>query len=82
MPATRLALPNLRAWRVHSLLSQDELAKSTGVAKSTLVRLENGGQANLSTTGRLAAGLGITRQQLVYQQPSESAATERMERKQ
>lgn len=69
MPATRIALPYLKAWRLHRLLSQDELSKSSGVAKSTLVRLENGGQANLSTTGKLATALNITRQQLVYEQP-------------
>jgi len=77
MPATRVSLPYLRAWRVHRLMSQDELYKVTGVAKSTIVTLENGGHANLSTVGKLAAGLGVTRRQLVDDAPPSSDSTAR-----
>lgn len=70
MPATRVPLPYLRAWRLAKLLSQDELYAKTGVAKSTINKLEHGSQANMSTIGKLASGLDITRHQLVYEQPS------------
>lgn len=65
----RVHLPNLRAWREAKVVSQSELFEITGVAESTISKLEHGGQANLRTVGKLAEGLGITRQQLVYQQP-------------
>jgi transcriptional regulator with XRE-family HTH domain len=68
---TRVPLPYLRAWRESKFVSRDELAAKSGVSKSTIVRLEiNGGQgAILSTVGKLAVALGITREQLVRQNP-------------
>jgi transcriptional regulator with XRE-family HTH domain len=69
---TRVPLPYLRAWRLHMLLSQDELAERSGIAKTSVVRLEKGQQgAILSTVGKLSQGLGITRQALVYEQPEQ-----------
>jgi transcriptional regulator with XRE-family HTH domain len=63
-------LPYLRAWRLHALLSQDELTRRSGIAKTSIIRLEKGRQgAILSTVGRLSQALGISRQQLVYEQP-------------
>jgi transcriptional regulator with XRE-family HTH domain len=67
---TRVPLPYLRAWRLRSLLTQDELADRSGLAKSSVVRLEKGDQgAILTTVGKLADALKITRQQLVYENP-------------
>jgi DNA-binding XRE family transcriptional regulator len=73
---TRVELPYLRSWRIAKLLSQDELADRAHVMKSTIVRLEREPDASgarqaaiLSTIGKLAKGLGITRQQLVYEDP-------------
>lgn len=68
--ALRIRLDHLREWRHFCLLSQDELAESSGVAKSTISNLENGNHsANLATVGRLARGLGITRQALLSPPP-------------
>jgi DNA-binding XRE family transcriptional regulator len=67
---TRVDLQYLRAWRLAKLLSQDELVARSGVAKSTIVKLETRRQrANLATVGRLAKALGIAREQLVYEAP-------------
>ena len=69
---TRVYLPYLRAWRVAKLMTQDELAQLTGVATSTIIKLERqDNAANLSTVAKLASGLDITRHQLVYEPPSE-----------
>lgn len=67
---TRITLPYLRAWCLKRLLSQDELAERSGIAKSTVVRLEKGNQtAILSTIGKLAKALTLSREQLMYQNP-------------
>lgn len=69
---TVVPLPHLRAWRLAKMVSQDELSAQTGIAKATLSRLENGKQAaNLVTVGKIADALGMTRQQLAYEAPSE-----------
>lgn len=71
---TRVHLPYLRSWRIHQLMSQDELAAKSGVAASTIIKLEREGSphaANLSTVAKLATALGITRHQLVYEKPAE-----------
>ena len=75
---TRVPLPYLRAWRESKFVSRDELAARSGVSKSTIVRLEiNGSQgAILSTVGKLATGLGITREQLVRHNPEVEAEQE------
>jgi len=73
---TRAELRHLRAWRLKKLLSQDELSQKSGVAKAAIVRLETGQQhANLATVGKLAAALGIKREQLVYEDPGDPKAT-------
>ncbi len=73
---TYMELAYLRAWRESRRMSQDELADRAQVMKSTIVRLEREPDASgarqaaiLSTIGKLAKGLGITRQQLVYEDP-------------
>ncbi len=72
---TRAELRHLRAWRLKKLLSQDELSQKSGVAKATIVRLETRQHANLATVGKLAAALGIEREQLVYEDPGDPKAT-------
>ena len=68
---TRVTLPYLHEWREKRLLTQAELSQRSGVAKSTIVRLERGDQtAILSTVSRLADALGISREQLVRTRPT------------
>ena len=72
---TRVELPYLRAWRAYKLLTVRELAEASGVAYPTINLLENGKRAaNLTTVGKLATGLGVTRQQLVREQPPRSGS--------
>jgi transcriptional regulator with XRE-family HTH domain len=71
---TRVTLPYLRAWRIKRLLSQSELAEMSHIAKSTLARLEKGDQtAILSTVGKLAKALNISREELVFHDPESPA---------
>lgn len=70
MNQTRYRLMRLRAWREYQLLTQGKLAQAAGVGKSTVIRLESGkNEANGITVEKLARGLGITREQLLHQQP-------------
>jgi transcriptional regulator with XRE-family HTH domain len=66
----RVALPYLRAWREERVLTQDELSERSKVSKSTIVRVERGEVAIVSTVGKLAAALGLTREQLRSQNPN------------
>jgi transcriptional regulator with XRE-family HTH domain len=54
------ATPRLRQIRERRFISAGELAKRSGVAKSTILRLENrGGTAHLRTIRQLARALGV-----------------------
>jgi transcriptional regulator with XRE-family HTH domain len=54
------ALPQLRRLRERAALTQEELAKESGVARTTILRLENGADAPYpSTTRKLAKALGV-----------------------
>ena len=53
-------LPRLRVIRVEKALSQQELAKSAGVSRVTIVRLERGDvDARYATVRKVAAALGV-----------------------
>lgn len=66
----RQGLEHLRAWRVWKGYSQDDLVHLTGVAKSTISNLELAKcTANFVTVRKLAEGLGITREQLLHEEP-------------
>jgi transcriptional regulator with XRE-family HTH domain len=54
----------LRAWREYRALSQNDLATKAGVGTVTIYRIEHGAAARPSTRRKLAAGLGITPEQL------------------
>jgi transcriptional regulator with XRE-family HTH domain len=71
MPRGGVPLPNLRAWRVHGLLSQHQLAGKADVGPATIARLETGGRANYLTVQRLANALNITPRQLMRESPEE-----------
>jgi transcriptional regulator with XRE-family HTH domain len=72
MPRGGVALPNLRVWRVHALLSQLQLAAKADIGIATIARLETGGRANHLTVQRLANALNITPRQLMRESPEES----------
>ncbi len=72
MPAKKgLTIPYLLAWRQWRALGQEELAAKAGVTLTTISRLENGQSARMSTIGKLADALGITREELLRTQPAE-----------
>jgi transcriptional regulator with XRE-family HTH domain len=55
----------LREWRQRRLLSQEELAQKAGVGVTTVVRIEGGMGARLSTLRKLATALEVTPDQLL-----------------
>jgi len=52
-------VPRLRDVRHRFALSQEELAERSGVARSTIIKLEAGREAWPSTVRKLAAALGV-----------------------
>jgi putative transcriptional regulator len=59
-----VSLPMLRLYRHHHLLSQTELAKRSGVSRQTIISIENGKQARVTTARKLAATMGVQISQL------------------
>jgi transcriptional regulator with XRE-family HTH domain len=59
-----MKVPALRAAREANTLSQAELAERSNVDKSTIVRLEAGGDAQPRTIRKLAEALAVTPDQL------------------
>lgn len=59
-------LPHLRRFRQRAILSQDQLAEKSGVARDTISKLENGQRgAYPSTIRKLATGLKVEPQLLL-----------------
>ena len=59
-------LPHLRSFRQRAVMSQEELAKRSGVARDTISKLESGRRrAYPSTIRKLAAGLEVEPQLLI-----------------
>ena len=54
----------LEEWRRRRLLTQGELAEKAGVGITTIVRIEAGQGARVTTLRKLAAALDITPDQL------------------
>src|SRR4051812_43632555 len=66
VPATATGLPGLRAVREAKLLTQQELAKASGVSRLTISELEGGVRsARLQTIRRLAVALEVPAQELL-----------------
>lgn len=53
-----IELRGLRQLRIKAALSQRELAERSGIAYSTIARLETGKTANMKTVRKLAEALG------------------------
>jgi transcriptional regulator with XRE-family HTH domain len=60
-----VVLASLRAWRLHRVLSQDELAARARVARGTIQRAEHGLPVKVTTAARLARALRIPREALL-----------------
>ena len=58
-------VPQLAALRRRAGLSQEELAARSGVARSTITKLEHGANARYSTIDKLAEALHTTREGLI-----------------
>ena len=58
-------IPQLTALRRRAGLSQEELAARSGVARSTITKLEHGANARYTTIDKLAAALQTTRENLI-----------------
>lgn len=62
-------LPRLKEWRERRLLTQAELASRSGVAETTINRLENARhEARFSTVRKLAEALSVEPQALMEPQ--------------
>lgn len=71
----RHVVPNLRAWRLHRLMAQEQLAKAAGVGVNTIFRLERPEErANELTIYKLARGLGVSVRELLEEEPPEKDA--------
>jgi transcriptional regulator with XRE-family HTH domain len=55
----------LREWRQRRLLTQEELAAKAGLGVQTIIRVEGGQGARISTLRKLAAALDVTADQLI-----------------
>ncbi len=62
---------HLRAWRMHRVLNQSELATAAGVGRTTVLRGEAGHIVNFANIRKLAAALGITPEQLLREGPED-----------
>lgn len=70
--SARVALLHLRSWRAHRMLTLVQLGEAAGLSKMALQRLETGqAQANPLTVVKLARALGITKKQLIEEEPPE-----------
>jgi transcriptional regulator with XRE-family HTH domain len=64
----------LKEWRQRRLLTQEELAKKSGVGTATVARIEAGQGARLSTLRKLAEGLEVSPDQLIGAEEGKAAA--------
>ena len=70
-------LPHLRSFRRRAVMSQEQLAERSGVARDTISKLETGQRkAYPSTIRKLAAGLEVEPRLLVGDEPSRTESAE------
>jgi transcriptional regulator with XRE-family HTH domain len=69
-----MRLSRLRAVRERKVMTMRELSQGSGVSTNTLVRLERGEHARLSTARRLATALGADPVELMGPEQGEMAA--------
>jgi transcriptional regulator with XRE-family HTH domain len=72
MPAERgIPVPYLRAWRLRATLKQEELADRADVSRPTIQRGERGETLSIDNIRKLAKALGITVEQLRFEEPED-----------
>lgn len=66
-----VALPNLEKWRAYKLMTRIKLAAEAGVSLAIILKIENGAVAGsrYGTVVKLAQGLGISTDDLLYRTP-------------
>lgn len=63
-------LPHLKAWRMHKLMGQAELARAAGVTKGTMARAERGDEVvSFANIRKIAEALGISTDELLSKEP-------------
>jgi transcriptional regulator with XRE-family HTH domain len=72
VPPRGVPLPRLREWRVRRALEQGELAEKARLARYTVIRLESGERAAMSTIRRLARALKVDPEALQRATPAET----------
>jgi transcriptional regulator with XRE-family HTH domain len=69
---SRVALKHLRSWRAYRELTLEKLADIAGMTSASISNLENEkAHANPVTVFKLAKALGISRKQLLEEEPTE-----------
>lgn len=63
---TVVKLPGLLRMRTRAMLTQTELAERAGLQRQTIGRLEQDGEASMSTVRKLVAVLGCTSDDLYH----------------
>ena len=71
-------VPQLAALRRRVGLSQEELATRSGIARSTITKLEHGANARYTTIDKLAEALQTTRENLIRPRRGKKPATSRV----
>ena len=69
-----MRLPRLRSVRERKVMTMRELSQASGVSTNTLVRLERGEDARISTVRRLAAALAVEPIELMSLEPEQGEA--------
>jgi transcriptional regulator with XRE-family HTH domain len=70
-------LPKLKAWRIHRLMTQADLAAAAGVGKATIVRAERGDEiVSFANIRKLAETLGISTDELLRADPPQNGAAD------
>ena len=70
-PTSNVALPYLRAWRLHRLMTVRGLAEKAGVGFTTVARIEHGFAASAITAIKLARALDVTVRDLKDVEPQD-----------
>lgn len=74
MPLSGVHLPYLRAWREWKGIKQKDLSEAAHITVATISRIEHGNIASFDTIDKLAAALGLKKEELMHQKPGEQTS--------